>query len=564
MKKTRWLAAVLAVLMLLALAACGSGGEKTPEATKAPEATKTPEATKAPEAPAVSEEPDKETYPLVEEPMTFTLWTAYSATSAAYIDSILEIPVFDKLEEKLNVFIDPTCVSSAAAKEAFNIMVGSGEEYDLINMIGMYYTGGVVGALNDGVSIDIRDYVYEYMPNFVARAQELGVEKDLVTDDGRMGAFYTLQSPGGSTMKTLGVAIRQDWLDALKLDMPTTYDEIHEFLKASNTEYGATMFVNYIGIANANELTAGYNICASESSGRQPLSVRDGVVEMDWLRDEFRDYLTMMNEWYEEGLIWPDFATGKHSWITFNDSAVSDLLAGKISIAQMELGDASTFPSKAVEDQSGMVLSAMPMPKLEENTDVHVIAESSKYGVGWVVTPFCENIDVICRYVDYMFTDEGAELCSFGIEGSSYNKVGDGYEFTELMTNDKDGRSVKTLFDIYMFDGQTCPFYCLSERNLLAYTEEAVNYGKVWASGHDDAYLLPSSLSATAEENDTWSAHWNEIDTYVVESMPKFIIGELDIEDDAAWQSFKDTIIEMGAEELVATKQAAYDRYLKR
>lgn len=559
MKITRLLALFLAVLMLLSMfAACG---EAAAEPTQAPAETKAP-ATQTP----VTSQPDEpvELYPLTEEPVSYTLWTPYSATSAQYLDSILDIPVFDKLEEKLNVFIEPTCVSSSAAKEAFNIMVGAGEEYDLINWVGNYYTGGLVGAMDDGVTIDMYDYVYENMPNFVARAQELGVEKDLVSDDGRMGAFYTLQSPAGSSMKTIGVAIRKDWLDEFNMDIPTTYAEFYEAAKVINTEYGAVMFLNYIGHTNYNEISAGYNLCLAESGGRQPFTVREGKISLDWQRDEFREYLTMMNKWYEEGLIWEEFATGKHSWITFNDNAVSDLVSGKIFAAQMELGDVTIFSNQATEDQVGMELASMPMLKKDADTEIHVITQALTHGAAWCVTPYCENIELLCRYVDYLYTDEGSELCTFGVEGYSYTKENGEYKFTELITNDPNGRAVKNLFDIYMFDGSTCPFYLNTERNLLAYNESALEYGKVWASGHDNTYLLPTSLSATTEENEKFNAVWNEIDTFVVEHMPKFIMGELDVEDDAVWSDFQKTMKELGADDTVAVKQAMYDRYLKR
>ncbi len=43
-------------------------------------------------------------------------------------------------------------------------------------------------------------------------------------------------------------------------------------------------------------------------------------------------------------------------------------------------------------------------------------------------------------------------------------------------------------------------------------------------------------------------------------SIARFITGDLDIDDDAAWQSYLDELEQMGLSDLLAVYQAAYTR----
>ena len=70
---------------------------------------------------------------------------------------------------------------------------------------------------------------------------------------------------------------------------------------------------------------------------------------------------------------------------------------------------------------------------------------------------------------------------------------------------------------------------------------------------------LPAGLSLTTEESEDASALQADINTYVSECIPKFILGEMSVEDD--WDTFQQNCIDMGLEEVIAIYQDALDRY---
>ncbi len=75
------------------------------------------------------------------------------------------------------------------------------------------------------------------------------------------------------------------------------------------SNYGATLWLPSTGVPNGNYLSAGYgvaNYCGS-TTAQQPFYQVDGTVKYGPLEDETLDFLTMMHQWYTEGLIYPDF-----------------------------------------------------------------------------------------------------------------------------------------------------------------------------------------------------------------------------------------------------------------
>ena len=65
------------------------------------------------------------------------------------------------------------------------------------------------------------------------------------------------------------------------------------------------------------------------------------------------------------------------------------------------------------------------------------------------------------------------------------------------------------------------------------------------------------NMMSTAEEQDILDMYSTDFDTYCSESILSFITGATDL---GEWQSFVDTLNNIGLEELRTVKQAQYDR----
>jgi putative aldouronate transport system substrate-binding protein len=83
------------------------------------------------------------------------------------------------------------------------------------------------------------------------------------------------------------------------------------------------------------------------------------------------------------------------------------------------------------------------------------------------------------------------------------------------------------------------------------------DFADVWASADND-YKLPT-LSLTAEEEEVYSAANSDVETYMDEVIIKFIIGDMDI--DAEWDTYLQTMESLGVQDMIDTYNAAYTRY---
>ncbi|NLL35729.1 MAG: ABC transporter substrate-binding protein, partial [Clostridiales bacterium] len=66
----------------------------------------------------------------------------------------------------------------------------------------------------------------------------------------------------------------------------------------------------------------------------------------------------------------------------------------------------------------------------------------------------------------------------------------------------------------------------------------------------------------TLDEMGDYSKRHGDINTYVIEQIPRFIIGDLSVEDD--WDAYVAEIEHMGIEQCIEYWQNAYDRYMAR
>ncbi|GIP38006.1 putative ABC transporter peptide-binding protein YtcQ [Paenibacillus sp. J31TS4] len=131
---------------------------------------------------------------------------------------------------------------------------------------------------------------------------------DQVTFNGKIYALPNGKRPEPFNLPSVtGLVVRQDWLDNLGMKQPTTLDELHEVLKA---------FVTKDPDKNGKNDTVG--LTGMKDSSFQPIFGAYGIIPTFWLeRDgqikkglvlpEMKEALTLLQQWYKEGLIDHDF-----------------------------------------------------------------------------------------------------------------------------------------------------------------------------------------------------------------------------------------------------------------
>ena len=169
-----------------------------------------------------------------------SVWHVWSSD---FLDSIDQVEIVPELEKVTGIKVDWTTVNTAERDEKFGILLSSGDLPDLIYAQTSEYPGGVAQGVEDGVFMDITQFVDQYVPNYKALIESNEqVKKDVTSDDGRLLCFYQLACTEDGLQaekEFLGLCVRQDWLDQLNMDAPETIDDWYAMLKAFKEEMGA-------------------------------------------------------------------------------------------------------------------------------------------------------------------------------------------------------------------------------------------------------------------------------------------------------------------------------------
>jgi putative aldouronate transport system substrate-binding protein len=576
-RKSSILALFLVLAMMLSmLAACGSStttststetetaADTTTEETSAsPEASEatTAEDTTTPADSTEEAQPSEEPaaaeseiqLPLTEDLETFTVWAAAAPFYAGKLEDLGDIYILSVLEENTNVHLEYTTISFTAETESFGVMVASGDYTDIINKGVDLYSKSADDAIDQEILIDLTDLIANYCPNLQARIDsDEDISEGMITAGGRIAAFpvlYNEAEPGPSN----GLGIRQDWLDALGLDTPTTYDQLHDVLVQFKEAYNATMFIPQDGVNVENMLASGYGIDGNvlDDGG---LYVVDGVIKSALMEDGYKDFLTMLNTWYEEGLIDPDFVTYSDEFINSHTEVVT---TGRNGVASIDTDSFVTLKDASSDPDFNM----MPLADLtlNEGETLHFGQKTSAYGGNsWSITTACQNPELITEYVNYLFSDEGIFLTNYGTEGYTFEYSDDGTPvYTDFIANNPDTDMFLMLLTQLAHTGSPFPYEMIYDRTYYMLEDVQIEARYVWSSNTDYAYVIPSAVTLTTEESERFNDLFSDISTCASENVMKFITGARSLDE---YDSFKSDLLQMGLEDMVALYQAAYDR----
>ena len=178
---------------------------------------------------------------------------------------------------------------------------------------------------NPGI-IDLKPYLDEYKEYLGDIIALLGDESNLYyRQDPETGAVYYLEA-AKPDLARITTFIRKDWLDALELPVPTTEEEFHDCLVAfrDNAEKllgaDADKMVPYstsTDIGWRNDLLSISKV--AENIDDETLFVY-GYDDRHLLYPGYKEGIRVLNQWYNEGLVWKSFA--EHTDSTDEDNMI--------------------------------------------------------------------------------------------------------------------------------------------------------------------------------------------------------------------------------------------------
>ncbi|MBN2222956.1 MAG: hypothetical protein JW708_12165, partial [Vallitaleaceae bacterium] len=223
-------------------------------------------------------------------------------------------PVVQYLNKKFNMTLSFQQPSAGTETDSLSLMLGTGEYTDIIDSV--YYSGSINQLYEDGVIIDIAQYL-DYMPNFKALLdQDETFRKNSLNDEGQLLRLPILQTVNENMWG--GLVYRRDILETMTGNNvafpsgnaePTTIADWEYMLplykmyfEASGMPEFAPLILPAKGYFDSGELLTGFGTAAS-------YFIKDGKVAYGPMEDGFYNYLSKMKEWYELGYIYKDFAS---------------------------------------------------------------------------------------------------------------------------------------------------------------------------------------------------------------------------------------------------------------
>ena len=493
------------------------------------------------------------TLPLCDEKQTITVWMPNDSTAMAknggdYNNN----PYYQELEARTNVHVDWQVPAAQTESEQFNLLFTSGNLPDV-----MYYSAtsniaykdGLDAAVDDGYFLDLTDLLPKYAPHYLAALENASenVQKAAVTDEGRYVQIYSILQT--SQPSFFGYVVRQDWLDECGLETPETYEDWENMLRTFKEKYNASAPLSTVPtwLWNLGYGMGVYNIT--------DFYQEDGKVKQALLDEpeKVRQFLTLMNKWYTEGLIDPDFASETNFW--GNSVLVSNNNTG-VTCTMYTIPSASFLPSMQDDNAS---FSAIKYP-VENKGDTlkagYVVPDTN---ASFVISADCENPELVLKWIDYLYTEEGALFANYGKEGETFTMNAEGKpEFTDVISNNKDGLSYDEAMRLYTNVPSWPGVYYDWERELQFVSEDDFQMCYVWDDFDHEATYYPSYASLNLEETAEYSDIFSDLSTYIEENLLSFVTGSKSLDE---YDEFIETVKSMNLERVVELKQSALDRF---
>lgn len=479
------------------------------------------------------------------EDLSFKVVTTLQPVVAGQNISFNDVAAFKEMEQVTGVKIDFQHITN----EKRNLLFASNDLPDMF--IINWENGSPMKYAQDGQIYKLDSLLSQYAPNFVNLLKENeSIVPQIVEADNGIYYFPFLRNDPELRIFA-GFQIRQDWLDKVNMEVPKTKEELYSVLKAFKEND-----------MNGNGVDDEYPIITEKGKGLDYMLYWWGIgefyvdsndkIQCGWLQPEYKEYVTWLNQIYNEGLIDPDYAILDKNQF---ESKISNGQSGVwYGLAGGTLGRLSTLMASI---DPNFKLTALPWLQASDGNSYVLNTEYisvNNTNLGLAITQQCSNVEAAVKWTDFAYSEQGNLLLNFGVEGESYEMKDGVPTYTDLITNNPNLSMSETLQQYCIPSGYPMnqnPYYF--DQYMTPIQKDAIN---VWKQC-DTSRTVPV-LKYTQEEVPVATNKFNELKSYNNEMLNKFITGKESLDN---FDSYIDTLTKMGINDVIAVQQSAYDRY---
>ncbi len=351
--------------------------------------------------------------------------------------------VVKTIEEKFNVditFFDSNYIWS---QEQFNIKLASGEIPDVWYDYGhnTWWEQGIIRTITEEMIAQNMPKTYNDI--YMEQDPDKNAFKVRTVEGDKLLGLPSITVDGASCFLRV---YRQDWLDNLELEVPTTLEELENVVMAFTKDDPDGNGKDDTYALNTEAHRLGFcDVFGAFGIVPNTWILKDGEVVRSDATEEYKEALKIIARWYKEGYINPECLTDTFDTFTakFADGQVGSYYLNWYWISP----DQNNSPTY-------MLLQKDPNAKLVYGDAIQGSdGKSGAFGygpdLGWTVV-FRKDLsdEVVVRIMQiiefFNSSDEGFKLHAGGIEGETYNIGEDGMIKSSLTTEEmvKEGINV--------------------------------------------------------------------------------------------------------------------------
>ena len=547
--KRKILAVFLALCMSMSLAACNGGGTSSTSGSTESGAEASGTTAETPE------NFNAEGLPIVNEPITVDTWieggTDINWTNNGFVNTVAE---------ESGIQMEITAVSGADSVTQRNLRLASGDFPDVFMLDWtsiMTFTDIMQYGVQEQILAPIDPYIEPYSENMGRILEEHPDFADAITaTDGHIYGFPRF-SECYHCLAYPKFYIRQDWLDALNLEMPTTTDELKDVLTAFVTQdpngNGQADEIGLLGGTDFN-LMLEYGIIGNSFVTVKPdfwLYTPDGEnIEVSVTTDAYRNGLIYLNDLYKNGLIDPTSFTNDSDQFA-QTVRLEPYIVGMYCCDHIGMGYDTANVDEAKNYQIVPVLEGPDGVRQQSQNS----GEGQIQGFHAVMTVACENPEAVFRMIDHYFYDDYWNMYRFhGPEGTGWDYAEEGaknvfggpatYVINQLSSDESDALVTANGFapgpqaDLAEFRAASLPYVEGDalyqpenyEQRVALDTMDLLNYIPDWN--------LQYSVFIDPENANEYADIQTNLNSYIRSATVQFIMGDRDPNNDADWETY--------------------------
>ncbi len=484
-----------------------------------------------------------DSYPLECED-TLDVWA--DASVYAEYTSYKDQPFYNDLLKNTGVNAEFRFPPQGQSSEAFNLLIASGDMPDVIIYQWLWVPGGPQKFIDEGYIRPLNDVFEKYTPNISKYLSENSdIDRMIKTDEHQYYCFPFVR--GDEWLTTyMGPVVRSDLLKKYNVEVPVTIDDWTNML---------TVFKEN-GVKSPLALISDRHYLASGTNGYFDFYIDEGKVKYGPIENGWKDYINVMNKWYNSGLIDKDYGS--------IDSTIMNqkVAQGDVGATIGSGSNIGTWLSSGKKQNESFDLIGISYPVPEEGMIAKFGQKDNLYnGVGCAaITQNCKNVELAAKFLDYFYTEEGRMLSNFGTEGVSYEMVNDEPKFTDAVFDESGSASY---IGKYAWSHSTV--LSIQDRRMyeqrLAYPQQKTAID-VWQNTNMAEHRMPVILP-NSEESSMEADISNQIDTYMEEFFFESVSAPQPLTDEA-FAAYVEQMKALGIDQLIEIYNTCVERYNKR